>query len=130
MERGNKRSVRIDDELTRETESLIQSGQTETHTREALIKEGLLPDEQPNAGPPSAPRPGQPTDGDVEQRSRLAQALEPHLFPADGARLAEWARQRDLTGWIIELLDRLPAEETFPNPEAVWERSGGVREHR
>jgi hypothetical protein len=133
MDRSNKRSARLDDEMTRETESLIQSGLTETRSEEALIKEGPLADEQAPARPGLAHQPlgpGQPSDDDIERRSRLAQVLEPHLFPANRDELSDWARAHGAPDWVVDLLDRLPDDQTFPNVEAVWEAAGGPAEHR
>jgi len=133
MDRSNKRSPRLDDEMTREIESLIQSGQTETRSDEALIKEGPLADEQTPARPALAHQPlgpGQPSDDDIERRSRLAQVLEPHLFPTDRNELADWAREHEAPDWVVDLLDRLPDDQTFANLEGVWEAAGGPAEHR
>jgi hypothetical protein len=133
MERSNKRSPRLDEEMDRETASLIQSGQTESRSDEALIKEGPLPDEQAPARPAIAHEPvgpGQPTDDEIERRSRLAQALVPHLFPADRPALSDWARAHEAPDWVVALIERLPDDEMFANVEAVWEAAGGPHEHR
>jgi hypothetical protein len=127
MERSTKRSPRIDDELTRETEALIQSGQTESHTDESLIKEGPLPGEEARVGAPSI------HDGwadEVEARSELARWLEPHLFPARRDRLERQARDRGAPGAVTAVLDRLTDDQEYPNVEAVWEAVGGHRERR
>jgi|SRR5579872_65686 len=133
MERSTQRSPRLDDEMTRETEALIQSGQTESRTEEALIKEGLLPDEQPPAGAPSAHRPagaGQLGDDEVERRSELGRWLEPHLFPALGSALVDAAGERGAPDGVLGLLSALDPEQSYQNVEAVWEAAGGHRERR
>jgi uncharacterized protein DUF2795 len=132
MERGNKRSPRIDDEMTRETGALVQSGQSETHTQESLIKEGLLPGEQPRVGAPGVydTRRSRPGDDEIEARSELARWLEPHLFPADRADLADRVRERGAPDDVVDLVERLPERRRFPNVEAVWEAVGGRSEHR
>lgn len=118
--------------MTRETEALVQSGRSETHTQESLIKEGLLPGEEPRVGAPGVyeTRRSQPGDDEIEARSELARWLEPHLFPGNRRHLVEWARERGAPDDVIDLVDRLPEDRPFPNVEAVWEAVGGRREHR
>jgi hypothetical protein len=133
VERGNKRSPRIDDEMDRETRALLQSGSDESRAEAALVKEGELEDEVAAAGPPWAEGPavaGDPSGAEVELRSEVARALRPSEFPATGAELVAAARAVFAPDDVIDLLRRLPAEATFPTVEAVWEQVGGHREHR
>lgn len=132
MERGsNKHSRRLDEEMNHEAGSLIQSGQTETRSDTSLVKEGLLPDEQPMAGAPAmhdAPAPGQLTDQQVEQRSELARVLEPHIFPATRDDLLSCAAQHDASETVTDLLRALDDKVHFQTVASVWEASGGSME--
>lgn len=132
MERGStKLSRRLDEEMNHEAGSLIQSGQTETRTDQSLVQEGLLPDEQPVAGAPSAhvaPGPGQLSDDEIELRSELARVLEPHVFPARRDALVECARRHDASAAVTKLLDGLDPESTFQTVAAIWEAAGGPME--
>jgi hypothetical protein len=133
VERGNKRSPRIDDEMDRETRALLQSGSDESRTEEALVKEGELEDEVAAAGPTwaeGAAAAGDPSEAEVELRSEVARALRPSVFPATGAQLVAAAAQRFAPDEVIDLLRGLPGDATFPTVEAVWEQAGGRREHR
>lgn len=132
MERGsNKLSPRLDEEMNHEAGSLIQSGQTETRTDQSLVQEGLLPDEQPAAGAPSAheaPGPGHLSDDEIELRSALARVLEPHVFPARRDRLMECARGHDASEAVMTLLGGLDADSMFQTVASVWEAAGGAME--
>ena len=132
MERGsNKISPRLDDEMTHETGSLIQSGQTETRSDQSLMQEGLLPDEQPAAGAPSvheAPGPGQLSDAEIDLRSDLARVLEPHVFPARRDALIGCAHSHDAPASVLALLEALDPDTNFQTVGAVWEAAGGPME--
>jgi hypothetical protein len=69
---------------------------------------------------------------EADQRSRLAQLLDPSIFPAKrGALLADaqnngTADDEDL----YELLRRLPDDQTFATLGEAWSALGGHVEHR
>jgi len=133
VERSAKRSPRIDDEMDRETRALLQSGSDESRAESDRVKEGELEGEVAAAGPVWAEAPavaGDPSDADVELRSEVARALRPSLFPATGAELVAAARDLFAPDEVVDLLERLPGDATFPNVEALWEQAGGHREHR
>lgn len=122
-ERGStQHSARVDEELHKETESLLRGSPVEARAEDWRRME-----------PPADGEPlpdSRVTVDDVELRSLLATSLRPSAFPGDRSRLLAVAEEEHAEDRILELLDSLPATQTFPNVEAVWEALGGAKEQR
>ena len=122
-ERGStQHSARMDDELERETESLVRGAPVESRADESRMMEAAAEGEP-------APDAHISTD-DVEQRSLLAISLRPSAFPGDRDALVAVAEEQFAEERVIEWLETLPEGVEFANVEAVWEALGGRRETR
>ena len=122
-ERGStQHSPRVDEELHKETESLLRGSPVEARAQEWRQME------PPADGEPSPD--ARVTVDDVELRSLLAISLRPSAFPGDRARLLTVAEEEHAEPRMIEWLGSLPETRTFPNVESVWEALGGARERR
>jgi Protein of unknown function (DUF2795) len=133
VERGStQHSPRVDEEMERETRSVVQGAPVGARVEEAREQEGPGGDEpvpdariegdRPSASPMLSAR-------EVEGRSELARHLEPGRFPATRAEVLGMARELHAPDAVITQLDRLPPGryETFGE---VWEALGGQREPR
>lgn len=122
-ERGStQHSPRVDEELHKETESLLRGSPVEARAEEWRRME-------PPADNEPLPDAHVSVD-DVELRSLLAISLRPSAFPGDRARLLAVAEEEHAEDRILEWLGSLPATQTFPNVESVWEALGGTHEER
>src|SRR2546421_7922438 len=122
-ERGStQHSARVDEELHKETESLLRGSPVEARAEDWRRME-----------PPADGEPfpdAHVTVGDVELRSLLAISLRPSAFPGDRAGLLAVAEEEHAEDRVLDWLGSLPATQTFPNVEAVWEALGGTKEQR
>jgi hypothetical protein len=122
-ERGSTHhSPRVDEELHKESESLLRGSPVEARAEEWR-----------RAEPPADGEPlpdARVTVDDVELRSILAISLRPSAFPGDRAGLLAVAEEEHAEDRVLEWLGSLPATQTFPNVEAVWEALGGTKEQR
>lgn len=119
---SDKHAPRLDEELQQDE----QGGRTA-----GLIEDGI------DVG--SSERPDVPLEsdsaiepGEADQRTRLAQLLEPSVFPAQrGALLADAQRNGTADDEdLYELLRGLPGDETFTTFGEAWTALGGHLEHR
>ena len=136
MERGSdKHSPRIDENLERDTRSLIQGSSGEARADEGRLQEGAADDEPTTDALLTGDlHPGQPQDSlldhdEAEARSRIASYLRPSIWPADRAALLACAQDLNAPPDVLNDLGRLP-EGTFTHTEAVWEALGGKVESR
>jgi hypothetical protein len=122
-ERGSTHhSARVDDELQKETQSLVRGSPAESRVQEWR-----------RAEPPADGEPlpdAHTTLDDIELRSLIATSLRPSAFPGDRARLLAVAEEEHADARILGLLRALPATRTYVNLEAVWEALGGTPETR
>lgn len=122
-ERGSTHhSPRVDEELHKETESLLRGSPVEARAEDWR-----------RAEPPADGEPlpdARVTVDDVELRSLLAISLRPSAFPGDRAGLLAVAEEEHAEDRVLDWLGSLPATQTFPNVEAVWEALGGTKEQR
>ena len=122
-ERGStQHSPRVDEELHKETASLLRGSPVEARAEEWRLME-----------PPADGEPlpdARVSVDDVELRSLLAVSLRPSAFPGDRARLLEVAEEEHAEARILEWLGSLPETQTFVNVETVWEALGGAHEQR
>ena len=133
MERGStQHGPRVDDELERETRSLVQGAPVESRVEEGFEKEGPadgepVPDAR-IAGDRPPPVPAMSRD-EVEARSELARHLEPHRFPARPAELVAMATEQHAPEDMVISLARLP-DRTYDTVGEVWVALGGHHEAR
>ena len=122
-DRGSTRhSPRVDEELRRETESLVRGAPVEARAEQwRMMEPGAEDDPQPDA---------YLSVDDVELRSLLAVSVRPGAFPADRARLLTVAREENAEDRVVTWLQTLPESVEFPTVEAVWEALGGRYERR
>jgi hypothetical protein len=108
--------------MHKETESLLRGSPVEARAEEWRRME-----------PPGENEPlpdARVTVDDFELRSLLAISLRPSAFPGDRARLLAVAEEEHAEERILQWLGSLPATQTFPNVESVWEALGGTPEQR
>ena len=135
MERGSdKHGARVDDALAHEVEGTIEAGRSsrgeEWRDAEPSGEDqpdvDLRPDGALHGGVPDGM-----TEDDVELRSEVAQALGKEIYPASGSELVAKARESSASARVLNLLGRLPPEESFANVQRIWARlGGGVEQHR
>jgi hypothetical protein len=135
VERGSsKHGAREDDELKRETESIVRSAR-ESRAEEWREAEPSGEDEpavspDPEGSLAGGAPPGMTPD-DVRRRSELAGYLESAPFPAVREQLIETAIDRHAPDAIVDQVRRLPSGRTFDNVGEVWAALGGGSEaHR
>jgi hypothetical protein len=122
-DRGStKHSPRVDEELRKETNSLLQGSPVEAHAEEWKKMEPAA-DGEPN---PDA----RVSVDEIEQRSMLAMSLRPSAFPGDRARLLEVANEEHAEDQVIAWLEALPESIVFATVEEAWEALGGRYERR
>jgi hypothetical protein len=136
MERGSdKHSPRIDENLERDTRSLIQGSSGESRADEGRLQEGAADDEPTTDALLSGDLHAEQTNDalldhdEAEARSRLASHLRPSIWPADREELLRCAQELNAPPDILDQLRRLP-DGTFTHTEAVWEALGGKVESR
>ena len=135
MERGSdKHGARMDDALAHEVDGTVSAGRSSRGqswrdpepSGEDQPDVDLRPDGALHGGVPAGM-----TEDDVELRSELAQALGKEVYPAAAAELMAKAQESSASDRILDLLERLPAEEFFANVQDVWSSlGGGVEQHR
>ena len=118
MEReSTKHGPRLDEELERETESLVRGAPIESRVEEEREKEG--PGEEDHdvdvrTGPAGA------FADDVEARRELSRHLRPRAFPADRDSLVAEARENNAPEPVVELLAGLPGRVRFKTAHEVY----------
>jgi hypothetical protein len=123
VDRGSTRhSARVDDELEKETRSLVRGAPVESRAEEWRMMEPAAEGE-PNPDERIVP-------DELELRSLVAISLRPSAFPADRARLVAVAREEQAEEWIVTWLDSLPDLVEFVTVEDVWEHLGRIGERR
>jgi len=83
---------------------------------------GLTDDERSRSAGVPEDRRGTPagmTQEDVDRRSEIAQALGPQAFPGDRESLLATAADNAADDRVIDLISRLPGDETFDNVQDV-----------
>jgi hypothetical protein len=126
---------REDEELKHETQGLEQGGHS-THAEEWKDPEPAGED-QPTGDEHVVPEwleqgtpPGM-DPADVEQRSDVARFLDATAFPGRRDDLVAAAERNQAPVAVVELLRRLPSDETFENTQDVARAAGlGTEERR
>jgi hypothetical protein len=110
MERSsNKHGPRLDEQLARESESIVHGTPESSRVEEFRQTEEPAVDEQ---GLPVAP---------VVARRELSRHLDAHVFPTSCARLLENAAANEAPDTVLELLRGLNPETVFGTAHEVWQ---------
>lgn len=122
-ERGSTHhSPRLDEEMRRETESIVRGAPVEARADEQRLMEGAADDE---------PTPDTHLNVDlIELRSMLAASLRPSAFPASASTLLEIAEEEYAPERVLAWLRVLPAADRYATVEEVWTALGGRTETR
>jgi hypothetical protein len=116
--KGGAQSPRVDDELQRETESLVRGAPVESRVEEERLKEDAGEDEFAPSGYPVPP--GELGADDVDARRELSRHLRPSAFPADRTRLLVEAIENHAPPAIVAALEGLRADVTYHTAHEVW----------
>lgn len=116
--KGGAKSPRVDEELQRETESLVRGAPVESRVEEGRLKEDAGEDEFAPSGYPVPP--GELGADDVDARRELSRHLRSSAFPADRTRLLAEAIENHAPPPIVAVLERLRADVTYHTVHEVW----------
>lgn len=125
MERGNtKHNPRVDEQLEHETRAIEQGHGVESHTRADRLQEDTG-DDDPDVSP--ATRFEDEIDPPLgvsvrtaQERSELALAFVPSLFPATRDELLGYAEANPVPENVVERVRTLPADRPYDNVQAIW----------
>ncbi len=121
--RSTEHGPRLDDELKRETESLVRGSPVESRAEEERVQEGAGDEERP-ASARTAPAEALGPD-EASARTELSRHLRRSVFPAGREELVEEAIENGAPTPVIAVLRSLPREKTFATVYEVWEASRG-----
>jgi hypothetical protein len=116
--KGGAQSPRVDEELQRETESLVRGAPVESRMEEERLKEDAGEDEFAPSGYPVPP--GGLGADDVDARRELSRHLRSSAFPADRTRLLVEAIENHAPPPIVAVLEQLRADVTYHTVNEVW----------
>ena len=112
MEPTAKHGPRMDDELKHEVEPLTRGPGAEANRRPQRRQQDP---------------PGDGTETPTEARAELARSLSPSSFPATRQELLDQASEAFAPGWVVDLLRRLPEDDTaYRTTDEVWRAAGGA----
>src|SRR3954451_2984929 len=114
---SNRHSPRLDDELKRETESLVRGAPVESRAEEWRGKEGSA---DGGREPSARTRAGGIGADEVAQRTNLSRHLRLSVFPAERQALLEEAESNSAPSEVLADLRRLPAGVIFGTVHEVW----------
>src|SRR6266511_5226150 len=117
--RSTEHGPRLDDELKRETESLVRGSPVESRAEEERVQEGAGDEERP-ASARTAPAEALGPD-EASARTELSRHLRRSIFPAGREELVEEAVQNGAPTPVVWVLRSLPREKTFATVYEVWE---------
>jgi hypothetical protein len=119
MERDTaKHGPRLDDELKKETASLLQGAPIESRVQESREHEGPGDDDR-DVDARTAPAGSLGSDA-VEARRELSRHLRPSAFPATRAELLREAESQNAPSSVVAALERLRDDTTFATAHEVW----------
>lgn len=132
MERGSdKHGSKVDEQLARETSGHVQGGHS-PRTEEWREPEPAGEDQPPAAQIPESEAVGGTPPGmsgeDVAERSELARALSPSVFPAKRGALLASAADNQASDVLVNRLRALPDHRRFANVAEVQAALGGGNE--
>lgn len=116
-------SPRVDDQLAHETNALTHGAPDDS--RQEPRRDQVGGDEEPVTVVDR-----DESDAEIDERSRLAAALVPSIFPATGAVLADAAEAANASGDQVAALRSLPEGRVYETFAEVWADLGGDVEHR
>jgi hypothetical protein len=122
---SNRHNPRLDDELKRETESLVRGAPVESRAEEWREQEGAGDGERE---PSARTRAGGLNADDVAQRRDLSRHLRLSVFPAGCEALLEEAEANNAPAHVLADLRRLPPNQTFGTVHEVWAALTGTVE--
>jgi hypothetical protein len=122
---SNRHSPRLDDELKRETESLVRGAPVESRAEESREQEGAAEGERE---PSARTRSGGLNEEEAAQRSDLSRHLRLSVFPAASDALLEEAEANNAPAHVLADLRRLPPDVTFGTVHEVWAALTGTVE--
>lgn len=115
---SNKHSPKLDDEMKRETESLVRGAPVEARVEESREKEPAA-DGEPFAASWTSSRLGPDA---LSARAEFARFLHPSAFPATRDELIAEARGNNAYDAVVELLHELPdGGRRFATSAEVWD---------
>jgi len=116
--KGGAQSPRLDDELKRETESLVRGAPVESRIEEERLKEAEGDDEFAPGDYPVPPG-GLGVD-DVDARREVSRHLRPSAFPGDRTRMLAEAVENKAPPQLLRALEKLPPDVAFHTAHEVW----------
>jgi Protein of unknown function (DUF2795) len=122
---SNRHNPRLDDELKRETESLVRGAPVESRAEEWREKEGSADGERE---PSARTRAGGIGADEVAQRTNLSRHLRLSVFPAERQALLDEAESNNAPSEVLADLRRLPAGVIFGTVHEVWAALTGTVE--
>jgi hypothetical protein len=131
---SNKTGPVRDDELKKEMQGDLKANRgvrvEEAYEIEPSGEDQPLAGWEPN-GIPAGAAPAGMTPQDVVLRSELARHLERSVYPADRTALLDALARHQAPDGLTELVSQLPADEKYPNLQAVATALGlGAEEGR
>jgi hypothetical protein len=115
---STKHGPRLDDELKKETQSLVQGAPIESRVEESREHEGPGEGDR-NVDARTAPAGSLGSDS-VEARRELSRHLRLSAFPATRDGLTAEAESQNAPGPVLDALRRLPHGITFATVHEVW----------
>jgi hypothetical protein len=122
---SNRHAPRLDDELKRETESLVRGAPAESRGEEWREKEGAADGERE---PSARTHSGGINPDEAAQRTDLSRHLRLSVFPAARDALLEEAEAANAPAHVLADLRRLPTGVTFGTVHEVWAALTGTVE--
>jgi Protein of unknown function (DUF2795) len=122
---SNRHAPRLDDELKRETESLVRGAPAESRGDEWREKEGAADGERE---PSARTHSGGINPDEAAQRTDLSRHLRLSVFPAARDELLEEADAANAPAHVLADLRRLPTGVTFGTVHEVWAALTGTVE--
>lgn len=119
MERDStKHGPRLDDELKKETQSLVQGAPIESRVEESREQEGPGEGDR-DVDARTAPA-GSLGSDPIEARREVSRHLRPSAFPATREGLTAEAESQNAPAPVLDALRRLPGGITFATVHEVW----------
>lgn len=128
MDRSDKHSPRIDEELKHETAALTHGAGLESHSRDDLRQETPDLDEgtpDPSARPDVPVPAGALTPEEANERAELGRVLATVRFPATREFLFQAALENHAAEPVVDRLRQLPPSQSFDTVQEIWAATGG-----
>jgi len=122
---SNRHGPRLDEELKKETQSLVRGAPVESRAEEWREQEGAADGERE---PSARTRAGGLDPDELTERSDVSRHLRLSVFPADREALLREAEENNAPSNVLDDLGRLPAGVSFRTVHEVWAALGGTVE--